>query len=260
MPDPDNPGTVQTLDRALRIIELLALHSEGLGVTAIGGLVGLHKSTVHRLLVHLVSQGYAEKDESRSVYTLGLRIVELASLRLNQVELKTEAGPYLRQLAASLNQPVQLAILADFDAVSIEKIDPQAHLRMYSQIGKRVPVYCSALGKCLVSDWNLPELETLAAKVPFRAFTPRTKTTVEAFLSEVQLVRERGWAVDDEEHELGIRCIGAPVRDFTGKVVAAVSASGSPAVMTTEARVIDPVRQAAIDISRRLGWLAGEKS
>jgi DNA-binding IclR family transcriptional regulator len=256
--DTDKPTTVvQTLDRALKIIELLALHGEGFGVTEIGQRVGLHKSTVHRILSHLVSQGYIEKDEARPVYTLGLKFIELASLRLNQVELKTEAGPYLRKLAATIDQPVHLAILADTEAVYIEKIEPRAHLRMYSQIGKRIPLHCSALGKCLVSDWAPADLAALAGRLPYQGFTPTTRTTAEAFLADVAEARRRGWALDDEEHEAGIRCIGAPVRDFTRKVVAAISASGTVGIITPDpqARVSDLVVEAARAISRRLGWL-----
>jgi IclR family KDG regulon transcriptional repressor len=258
MSDQEKPtAVVQTLDRALKIIELLALHGEGFGVTEIGLRVGLHKSTVHRLLNYLVAQGYIEKDESRSVYTLGLKFIELASLRLNQVELKTEAGPYLRQLATALGQPVHLAILAETDAVYIEKIEPQAHLRMYSQIGKRIPIYCSALGKCLVSDLPPRELTDLAHKMTYQPFTPTTRTSPEAFLADVAEAKVRGWALDDEEHEPGIRCIGAPIRDFTGKVVSALSASGVVGVIRPDssANVSDLVVDAARAISRRLGWL-----
>lgn len=258
MSDTEKPGAVvQTLDRALKIIELLALHSEGFGVTEIGQRVGLHKSTVHRLLSHLVAQGYIEKDETRAVYTLGLKFIELASLRLNQVELKTEAGPHLRKLAGRLNQPIHLAILSDTDAVYIEKIEPQAHLRMYSQIGKRIPVYCSSLGKCLVSEWPLPELAALAQRLNFQAFTPTTIATKEAFLADVALTRERGWSLDDAEHEPGIRCIGAPVRDFTGRIVAAISASGTIGMITAEndTRIGALVVETANAISRRLGWI-----
>ena len=258
MPDHDkSPAVVQTLDRALKMIELLALHGEGFGVTEIGQRVGLHKSTVHRLLNYLVAQGYIEKDEERAVYTLGLKFIELASLRLNQVELKTEAGPYLRQLAATLGHSVHLAILAETDAVYIEKIEPQAHLRMYSQIGKRVPVYCSALGKCLVSGLDQRGLWDLAHRLTYRAFTPTTRTTAEAFLADVAEVTVRGWALDDEEHEPGIRCIGAPIRDFTGKIVSAISVSGGGGALRLEpvAQVSDLVIAAAQAISRRLGWL-----
>lgn len=254
MSDQEKPA-VQTLDRALKIIELLALRREGMGVTAIGQEVGLHKSTVHRLLGHLVSQGYIEKDDTRPVYTLGLKFIELASLRLNQVELKTEAGPYLRRLAVRFDQPVHLAILADTEAVYIEKIEPQAHLRMYSQIGKRIPVYCSALGKALVSDWPLSDLEALARRLSYQPFTVKTLRTPEAFLADVATVRTQGWAVDDEEHEPGIRCVAAPIRDFTGRTVAAVSASGLSQVIRPEPPVTNEVAQTAEAISRRLGWL-----
>jgi DNA-binding IclR family transcriptional regulator len=251
------PAVVQTLDRALKIIELLALHSEGFGVTEIGQRVGLHKSTVHRLLSHLVAQGYIEKDEKGAVYTLGLKFIELASLRLNQVELKTEAGPYLRRLAAQLDQPIHLAILSDTDAVYIEKIEPLAHLRMYSQIGKRIPVYCSSLGKCLVSELDPADLDALAERLSYQAFTPTTVTGKAAFLAEVATTRERGWSLDDAEHEPGIRCIGAPVRDFTGKIVAAISASGTTGMINeaNDSRISGLVVETAKAISRRLGWL-----
>jgi IclR family transcriptional regulator, KDG regulon repressor len=255
MPEEDKSASVQTLDRALKIIELLALHGEGYGVTEIGQKVGLHKSTVHRLLNHLLRQGYIEKDASRPVYTLGLKFIELASLRLNQVELKTEAGPFLRQLAGRLDQAVHLAILADTDAVYIEKIEPQAHLRMYSQIGKRIPVYCSSLGKCLVADLPAEQLKALAQRLSFQAFTPSTKTSAEAFLADVEATRLRGWALDDEEHEKGIRCLGAPLRDFTGKTVAAVSVSGAGIVAARDTEIAALVVEAARAISRRLGWL-----
>lgn len=255
MSDQEKPGTVQTLDRALKIIELLALHGEGFGVTEIGQRVGLHKSTVHRLLSHLVSQGYIEKDEARPVYTLGLKFIELASLRLNQVELKTEAGPYLRRLAATLGQPVHLAILDHLEAVYIEKIEPQAHLRMYSQIGKRIPLHCSALGKCLVADLGPEALVQLADRLTYERFTDRTHTAPAEFVAEVAQARSRGWAVDDEEHEPGIRCLGAPIRDFTGKTVAALSASGAALTADRDPEVSGLVIEAAEAVSRRLGWL-----
>lgn len=256
MSDSEKPvASVQTLDRALKIIELLALHGEGYGVTEIGQRVGLHKSTVHRLLNHLVGQGYIEKDASRPIYTLGLKFIELASLRLNQVELKTEAGPFLRQLASRLDQAVHLAILADIECVYIEKIEPRAHLRMYSQIGKRIPLYCSALGKCLVSDLSAEVLADLARRQTYTAFTALTKTTPEAFLAEVALTRQRGWGLDDQEHEPGIRCIGAPLRDFTGKIVASLSVSGAGITPDRDGEVSRLVVEAAQVISKRLGWL-----
>ena len=254
MPASSNPATVQTLEKALRIVELLALRAEGCGLTEIGQSVGLHKSTVHRLLNYLAAQGYIEKDAARPLYKLGLKFIELASLRLNQIELKTEAGPALRQLAARLGLAAHVAILSGTDAVYIEKVEPQAHLRMYSQIGRRIPVYCSALGKCLVAERPDAELRAMAETLRYERFTPTTLLTARTFLDDVALTRTRGWALDDAEHEAGIRCVGAPIRDFTGTVIAAVSVAGA-AVPADDQATAETVIAAADTISRRLGWL-----
>src|SRR5688572_16877237 len=115
--------TVQSVDRAFDILEILATEKGGMGVTEIARRIGLHKSTVHRLLTSMASRGYIEKDETTGTYRLGLKLVELCSLYLNSLELKTEAQPYLRKLAALTAQPVHLAILDRHEAVYIDKIE-----------------------------------------------------------------------------------------------------------------------------------------
>ena len=165
---------VQTLDRTLDIIELLALSREGMGVSEIGQQIGLHKSTVHRLLNALLMRGYIEKDSQGGTYRIGLKFIEISSHRLNHLELKTEASPTLRGLCEELGQTVHLAILDKTEVVYIEKLEPRTSLRMYSQIGRRIPVYCSALGKSLVSDLPPEALRQLAESLEYRAFTERT--------------------------------------------------------------------------------------
>ena len=128
-------ATVQSIDRALSIIETLAGEKEGLGVTEISTRVGLHKSTVHRLLSALGERGYVEQ-RSGGAYRLGMKIVELSSLYLNQVELKTEAQPYLRRLLQLTKQPVHLAMLDGLEIIYIDKIETIHSIRMYSQIGR----------------------------------------------------------------------------------------------------------------------------
>lgn len=251
----DNKG-VQSLDRALDIIELLFLESSGLGVTEIAQRLELHKSTAHRILTALAARGFVEKDENGAVYKLGLKFIELASGRLNQLELKTEASPHLRRLVERIGQPAHLAILSGSEVVYIDKITTVSSIRMYSQIGKRIPVYCSSLGKALLIDMPLPELEALASSLEYRSITPRTRLGPEAFLEEMRAAKERGWGLDDEENEAGVRCIGAPVRDYTGRIIAAISVSG-------DSRVISPERdgenaalvlETARDISARMGY------
>lgn len=247
---------VQVLERALDIIELLSLEKDGIGVTEIGVRLSLHKSTVHRLLNALGERGYIEKDTVRSNYRLGLKFVEIGSIWLNQLELKTEAAPYLRKLAETVRQPVHLAILRGSDAVYMEKIDPVSNLRLYSQIGKRIPVWCSALGKALLFDMGEPELHAFVATLGMEPFTDRTIRSGDALESQIRASAARGWAVDDEEHEPGIRCVAAPVRDYAGKIIAAVSASGDGRILAPErdAEHAALVMDTAGEISRRMGF------
>lgn len=249
---------VQTLDRALDIIELLSLEKNGIGVTEISHKLDLHKSTVHRLLNALAVRGYVEKEDRHSKYSLGLKFVEIGSHRLNHLELKIEASPSLRSLADRNRQPVHLAILSGNEVVYIEKIEPVANLRMYSQIGKRVPAYCSALGKSLLSEMKDDELKKLLCEIEFKPFTPKTHSTIDQLIADVDSVRQKGWSLDDEEHEPGIRCIASPVRDYTGKIIAAVSVSGDCRIIAPErdSEIAVSVMNTANIISKRMGFFA----
>jgi IclR family transcriptional regulator, KDG regulon repressor len=247
---------VQTLDRALDIIELLSLEQNGIGVTEISHKLDLHKSTVHRLLNALAVRGYVEKEERHSKYSLGLKFVEIGCHRLNHLELKVEAAPSLRSLADSTRQPVHLAILDGNEVVYIEKIEPVANLRMYSQIGKRVPVYCSALGKSLLSETKEDDLKKILSGTEFKSFTSKTFSSIDQLIVDVDDVRRKGWSLDDEEHEAGIRCIASPVRDYTGKIIAAVSVSGDRQIISPErdSEVSVSVMNTAGIISKRMGF------
>jgi IclR family transcriptional regulator, KDG regulon repressor len=248
--------SVQTLDRALDIIELLSGEREGLGVTEIGQRIGLHKSTVHRLINALADRGYIEKDIKQGNYKLGLKLVEISSLFLKKLELKTEAEPYLRRLAGLAGQPVHLGILSDKDVIYIEKVEPVNSIRMYSQIGRRVPAYCSALGKVLLSGLDNKELKSLVGGIEFKRYTPNTIGSKEALLKEIDKVRKCSWAIDDEEYEAGIRCIAAPVFDYTGKMIAAISTSGErkSAYKESDEELSKQVMEAALSISKRMGY------
>lgn len=210
-------NTVQTLDRTFDIIELLATSPNGMGVTEIGRKLGLHKSTVYRLIKALVQRGYLEKDQSTGAYRIGLKFVEISSLHIQQIELKTEAIPFMRHLSELTGQVTHLAIMDETEVVYIEKIDVIQSLRMYSQIGKRIPVYCSALGKVLLSGQNSDYQKRIMKKIKYTQQTKNTIREESQFINELEKTKQRGWAVDNEEHELGIRCIAAPIRDFTGR-------------------------------------------
>lgn len=250
-------NAVQSLDRALDIIELLSLEREGLGVTEIGNRISLHKSTVHRLLNSLADRGYIEKVERSSLYKLGFKFVEIASLRLNHLELKIEAVAPLRRLAESLGQTVHLAILDGTEVVYIEKIEPVSTLRMYSQIGRRAPLHCTALGKSLLSGLSDDQLALLVGQLSFQRFTSDTLTKPEQLIREVEQVRKVGWSLDDNENEEGIRCIAAPIRDYARNVIAAISVSGDKKIISKkrESEIAQHVKDTAYTISQRMGYV-----
>ncbi len=247
---------VQVIDRAFDILELLSLEKDGLGVTEIGNRIGLHKSTVHRILSAMAERGYIEKS-GKGAYKLGLKLIEISSVYLNSIELKTEARPYLWELTSRLNQTTHLAILEGNEAVYIDKVDVMTSIRLYSQIGRRIPVYCSGLGKCLLSGLDESKLQEVVDSCSFKKLTDNTIMDKEQLLLQVTEARKNGWALDNEEHESGVRCIAAPVFDYRGKVIAAVSVSG-PANAVTPDRDQETgkmVKDIALNISKRIGFM-----
>ena len=249
-----NVQSVQTLDRAFDIIELLSTHSKGMGVTEIGKELGLHKSTVHRLASALAQRGYLEKDKNTGLYKIGLKFIEVSSLHIHQIELKTEAMPFMRYLAELTGQVTHLAILDETEIVYIEKIDVVQSLRMYSQIGERIPVYCSALGKVLLANQGLAYRTQIIERINFIPYTENTIIDKEQFVAELDKTKQRGWSIDNEEHEKGIRCIASPIKDFTGKTIAALSITGNIA-QENERRFVKMVIETASNISRQMGNL-----
>lgn len=248
---------VQTLARALDIIEVLAVARDGLGVTELGQRTGLHKSTVYRLLSALAERGYVEKHPKNAIYKLGLKFIEISGLFLKQLELKTEALPFMRRLAEIIGQPVHLAIREGPEVIYIEKVESVNSIRMYSQIGRRVPVYCSAIGKILLTGLTKEELANLLSQLQLKRFTANTLISRELLQRDIEKVSLRGWASDDEEHEAGIRCIAAPIYDYTGKIIAAISISGEKRVIRPERddEFASEVQKTADQISRRMGYV-----
>jgi len=246
---------VQSLDRAFDILELLSREQHGLNLTEIGNRLDLHKSTVYRLLQALKERGYIDKSAQGS-YRLGMEFIELSSLYLNNLELKTEAQPILRELSSLSGNTAFLATLQESEVVYIDKMETHNSLRKYSIIGQRAPLYCTALGKSMLTGKTEEQIRSLYQERELKAFTERTIKSVDALVEEIEKIRRRGWSLDDEEYEQGLRCIGAPIRDYRDEVIAAVSTSGYASVITRERveEVAGYVVKAARDISQRMGY------
>ena len=249
--------SVQSIERVFDIIELLSTAQDGVALSEIGKALDLHKSTVHRLMAVLRDRGYIDKNDTSGRYRLGPRFVELTSLYLNSVEIKTEAEPYMRQLSLLVNRTCFIAVLHGWQVMYIDKYEQRNSLRKYSVIGQRKPAYCTSLGKALLLDHSDAEIKALFAGVEFEPFTENTVRNAAELDARMKQYRFAGWTSDDEEAEIGVRCVGSPVRDYRGNIIAAISVSWFRAQDDPDFTSIAPhVVDAAQRISHRIGYLS----
>jgi len=221
-----NDSGAQSINRALQILETIADHNRGLTISELVEELKLNKSTIHRILQTFVEWGYVVKDDKSKRYRLGMKVIDLGYQYLGGLELKTEALPFLEILQQQTGQFAHLALLVGDEVVYLEKIGPHTHPRMYSQIGKKLVIHSSGLGKVIFANLNETMQQALIKKMDFHFVTDRTIRTAVEFLREIEKTKVRGYAIDDEENELGMRCVAAPIFDYTGKVIGAVSTSG----------------------------------
>jgi len=246
---------VQVIDRGLDLIELLATSQQGMSISELCAITGLPKSTVHRILSTYAERHYVEKNPDTSVYCLGHKFVEIASLFLNKITLKTEAAPIMHELASSFQCVSYLGILEQNEVMYLERAEQFNSLRLYAQIGKREPVYCTALGKVLSAALPESEFQRMARQLSFIPYTPSSVKNLEQFQKEVEFAREKGYALDREEHTAGSSCIAVPIYDYTRKVMAALSISG-PGLLNNydEEYLAARMKDAAMTLSKRVGY------
>lgn len=247
---------VRVVDRVFDIIEQLAVSNTPLSLSDLAQATNLSKSTIHRLLASMCARHYVEKD-SNGMYTIGYKLMETVSLHINSMELLTEAKPFLSNLMRELHLTAHMGILDGCDVIYLEKLDIYPNTMLYTQVGFRSPAYCSSMGKCLLSCLSGDELEDALYHCDFKRYTANTITDIHAFKRYLRTVRRQGWAMDDEEYQTGHRCIGAPVYDYRGTAVAAISASGSVRQLSDSVldSVIAEVKQVAANLSRRMGYM-----
>ncbi|MEW6045500.1 MAG: IclR family transcriptional regulator [Bacillota bacterium] len=247
---------VQSVERVFQIIDALARKSAG--VSELARVTGMHKATVHRFLVTLRRLGYVEELPDGSGYQLGLRLIELGGRVLSRLDFREVARPYLAELRDTTRLTVHMAVLDGTEVVYVEKLDSPANIRMASYVGTRNPVYCTALGKAILSALPPADVQQILQKIRLVPRTARTLKTTEELLEDLDRSRRRGFSVDDVENEDGIRCVGAPVYRHTGEVLGAISVSG-PVFHVPPDRVEElgrQVNETARLISRALGCSA----
>jgi IclR family transcriptional regulator, KDG regulon repressor len=246
---------IQSIERAVSILNAFSVDEPELGVTDLAERLGLHKSTIHRFLVNLEAAGLVERNRLSSRYRLGLRIFELGGLVLQQMNLWEEALPFLEGLVRDTGETGHLAVLDGGEAVYVEKVEARRALRVPSAIGRGYPAHATSLGKVLLASLDDDACDALIDERGLRKCAPRTIVEPDALRAELARVRTDGFAVDDEEYEEGLRCIGAPIHGHTGHVVAAIGIGG-PVTRVTPQRVrelAELVMGAAHGLSRRMG-------
>jgi len=244
---------VQSVDRALTILELLSKHVNGLGIAEISSRVELHKSTVHRLLGTLIYKGFVVQEADSNKYRISFKLFELGARRIAEADILVVSKPFTKALMESVNEVVHLVIRDINDIVYVDKVEADNTIRMASTIGRRSPLYCTSVGKAMLAYMTDEEVENIWENTRIEKLTNNTIIEFEKLKEELQRIREKGFAEDNEENELGVRCIGAPIFNSNGDVEGAISISG-PTIRVTR----DKVEEFAFEIKKYAGLISTE--
>ncbi|GAB1482651.1 DNA-binding transcriptional regulator KdgR [Treponema sp.] len=248
------PGkNISAVERAFVIVEKLALVSSS-SLEELARATKLAKPTVYRFLLTLRELGYTRKDEADRWF-LTMKLFAIGSKTLDHIDLPRVARPIAARLSAELGETVHMGVLDEGEALYILKIESKYTIRMYSRVGKKIPLYCTAIGKLLLADLDHETRKALIASLKLVPFTPQTLRDAAALEAELEKIRGQLWSTDAEEHEQGILCLAAPIRDHEGRTIAALSTSW-PVFRFEAARreeYIARIQEAAAEISAVLG-------
>ena len=249
----DSAGGVQSVERAVTILELLARLGEG-GVTELAAEIGVHKSTAFRLVSTLEQRGLVEQTEERGKYRLGVGILRLAGATTARLDVVQEARPICRRLSVTTGETVNIAVLSDRAALYLDQFAGSSALQPHNWVGQHIPLHATSNGKVLLSGLPDAEVDRIVPSLP--AYTDRTVTSRRALKQELSAVRAQGFALAVDELETGLAAMAAPVRNAHGDVIASLSLSG-PTFRLDDARikeVLPLLTDAADEVSHRLGW------
>ncbi|MBO2450091.1 IclR family transcriptional regulator [Actinomadura barringtoniae] len=251
---PRPEGTVQSVDRAVTVLEILAREGEA-GVTQIAAELGVHKSTAFRLVSALENRDLVAQDSERGKYRLGLGLVRLAGATTARLDVVRVGRPLCRDLAAEIGETVNLTLLSGHEVLYVDQVAGPSALQPKDWVGQRLPTHATSNGKVLLAHLPGDRLDEELSR-PLERLTAHTLTERGALEDDLRRVRERGYATAVDELEFGLTAIAAPIRDADGQVIATVSGSGPSFRLPPERipAVAGVVRRAADEISRRLGW------
>jgi len=247
---------IQSIDRALQILELFSLEKPEWGVTEISKALNIYKSNVHNILTTLAEKGFVKKDFKTEKYKLGIKFFELGSVVIKNMDLRKIAYPYIEILSKEFNETVHLGVLDKGRVVSIEREESDKSLCSHIEIGKRTPLHCTAVGKAIMAYLSKDEVDLIVKEKGLEKYTKNTITDKEDLEKELKKIQEQGYAVDNMEHEEEVRCVAGSIRDHTGEVIASMSISG-PAFRINESNIPNiakKVKEYCGCISKEMGY------
>lgn len=251
----DEKGTVKSVRRAIKILESFG-SEEGMSVTDISKKLNFPKSSVHEILSTLVMENILEKDPDNSRYHLGLKLFELGNRARSNLEIRKIATPFLKELNSEFDETVHLTVLDNYEVLYIECFESTKCLRTYSVIGVRAPLHCTAVGKAIFAFLPEDEIEQIIKTKGLEKFTENTITDKNSLIEDLKRITDIGYTVDNMEHEEGVRCVGAPIRNHRGAVFASISVSGPSQRIPPEEipEIAKIVMSTAAEISKKMGY------
>lgn len=249
--------SIRAVERALDVLQCFSRQTPELNMTQIAEQIGIHKSTVHRLLGTLEKRRFVERDPVTGAYRLGIRLLQMAYLTLEQNDLRRIAAPFLRQLWEKYQETIHLAMWDDADVVFVDVIESPQRVKLAAAIGQRLPIYATASGKAILACMP-DEFVWRIVKRGLPSYTGHTLVTSEAFFEDLGRVRERGFAFDEQELEEGVNAVAAAILDPNGLPIATVAIAG-PAYRIPRERLMEfgpSVLASARDITKEFGMAA----
>jgi IclR family KDG regulon transcriptional repressor len=252
---------VRAVERALQILSAFDDEHPERGVSDIAELMGLHKATTHRIMITLLNYGYLERTADGEKYRLGLKLAATGLLVVQRLDFRREALPYMRQLTERFKENCDLGVLDQGEVFGVEVVPSNQAVMIASRIGFRMPIHCAASGKVFLAFLPDAERDRLLSR-PLEPHTAKTITSAAELRRQLAEVQKTGYAIDDEELEVGVRAIAVPIRDRDGEVVAAMSIPGPTSRMTKErvAELSAALLEASAAVSARMGWRGSTSS
>jgi IclR family transcriptional regulator, KDG regulon repressor len=247
---------IHVINRAAQILDCFGFDHKELCVSEIGAKTGLHRSTAHRILMALEYNDLIKQNPSTGKYHLGIKLFKLGHQAVSQLNLREICRPFLSRLMNDTKETIHLAVLDDDQVLYLDKVEGPHALRMPSRVGRYIPTYCTSLGKAMLSCLDDQEVKSILRRQTLKPHTENTVKNINQLLADLRSVRKRGYAVDNEEIEIGLRCVGAPLRDYTGGMVGAISVAAPSARLSEKNTPVigRMVIAIAAGISEKLGF------